>query len=60
MARGTTGEMMHEPWTSPDAPWWKRALANVVLVGGGLLLMGLAFADPVIRLWRTAASFFAP
>ena len=52
--------MMHEPWTSPDAPWWNRALANVILVGGGLFLTGLAFDDPVIRLWRAMASVFAP
>lgn len=40
------------PWTSPDAPRWKRWAGNVILtlcIIGAWILMLL---DPMVRLWR--------
>lgn len=44
--------MSREPWTSPDAPRWKRAVAWGALSVGGAALWALLLAEPLARLWR--------
>ena len=47
--------MNYEPWTSPDAPAWKRAMAYGVILGVSALIVGLSFAKPIVWAWRAVA-----
>lgn len=40
------------PWTSPDAPRWKRVVAWGLLIAGSLVVLGLGFARPIAWAWQ--------
>ncbi|MEP9378364.1 hypothetical protein ABLE91_16735 [Aquabacter sp. CN5-332] len=40
------------PWTSPDAPAWKRILAWSVIGGVSVVLLAAMFAQPAVWLLR--------
>lgn len=44
--------MNDQPWTSPDAPRWKRWAGNAILVFGVVGAWILLLLDPIVRLWR--------
>lgn len=40
------------PWTSQDAPAWKRAFAYGAIVGVSAVIVGLQFAKPIAWAWK--------
>lgn len=47
---------MPDPWTSPDAPRWKRALAYGVIIGASAIIVTATFAKPIAWAWREVAA----
>lgn len=43
--------MSQEPWTSPDAPRWKRIVMWGAICAGGAAIWALLLAGPLVRLW---------
>lgn len=44
---------MGDPWTAPDAPFWKRALAYGSILTLSAALLAIELIAPAVRLWRT-------
>lgn len=46
---------MGQPWSSPDAPRWKRIVAWGLLIAGSLIVMALGLARPIAWAWQFTA-----